>query len=136
MNPLSSKPQKPPTEHPVMAHAKIWQHVNAMAPGDATAKAEELSYAVPILGALAANPNVTRKDVIKAAANTAGVGKIAPSMAVQFISQMPQDADKVQPWLKGLYAANLTALVHLKAAQMPAAQPGTPVPSPAPGAPQ
>lgn len=124
-----------------MAHAKMWQHVNAMAPDDAAAKTEELSYAVPIIGALAANPKTTRKDVIKAAADAAGAGKIPPSQAVQLISQMPEDSDKLQPWLKSAYQTNLTALVHLKAAQAPAAQPAAPATpaapvAPMPGAPQ
>jgi hypothetical protein len=125
MNPLSSKPRAP-AEHPVMAHAKIWQHVNAMSPDDAAAKTTELTHVLPIMGALASNPKVTRKDVIKAAADAAGAGHIQPSQAVQFISQMPQDDDKLQAWLKNAYATNLTALVHLKAAQQPMPQPTAP----------
>lgn len=131
MNPLSSRPSAPP-EHPVMAHAKIWQHVNAMAPDDAAAKTAELTHVLPIMGALASNPKVTRKDVIKAAADAAGAGAIPPSQAVQVISQMPQDDDKLQPWLKGLYETNLTALVHLKAAQAQPQQSPQPVQQAAP----
>lgn len=123
-NPLTStRKNTAPPEHPVMQHAKMWQHVGNMAPDDQADKTTELSYALPIMGALAWNPKTTRKDVIKAAADAAGAGKIPPTQAVSIISQMPDDPDKLQPWLQGMYKANLTALVHLKAAQMPGQAP-------------
>ncbi len=131
-NPLASKPIASQDKHPAHGHAQMWQHVNSMAPDEQASKMQELQYSLPVIGALASNPKITRKDVIKAAADAAGSGKIDPSMAVSFISQMPNDPDKIQPWLKGLYAANLSAMVHLKAASMPAqqqpqpAQPGMP----------
>lgn len=123
--------------HPMMGHAQMWQHVSGMAPEDQEAKTTELGYVLPLIGALAGNPKITRKDVIRAAADAAGSGKIPPSQAVSFISQMPEDPDKLQPWLHGIYAANITALVHLKVAQMPGQpapqQPGAqPMPLPAP----
>jgi hypothetical protein len=43
---------------------------------------------------------------------------------VDFISRMPEDPAKLGQWLRGLYAANLSAIVHMKAAMMPA--PGAP----------
>lgn len=106
-------------------HANVWQHINSMAPDDQASTMDELKYSLPILGALANNPKTTRKDVIKAAADAAGSGKIDPSKAVSLISQMPDDPTKLQPWLKTMYATDLTAMVHLKAAAMPQApQPG------------
>lgn len=126
-NPLSSTRQTVPTgPHPVMGHAQMWQHVNNMAPDEQANNAAAISYGLPIVGALAGNPKVTRRDVIKAAADAAGAGKIPPSQAVQMISQMPEDPDKLQPWLKGMYSTYLTALVHLKAAMMPDPQPQQP----------
>lgn len=122
-NPLASMRQAPAQPHPAQMHAQMWQHVNSMAPDDQAAKMQELQYGLPIIGALANNPKTTRKDVIKAAADAAGAGKIDPSMAVSIISQMPDDPTKVQAWLKGMYAANLSAMVHLKAAAMPTQQP-------------
>lgn len=123
-NPLSSTRKLASNDqHPAHMHAKVWQHVNAMSPDDQASKVDELKYSLPILGALSSNPKTTRKDVIKAAADAAGAGKIDPSMAVSLISQMPDDATKLQGWLKGLYAQNLSAMVHLKAAAMPAQQP-------------
>lgn len=123
-----------------MAHAKIWQHVQQMAPNDVAAKAQELTYVIPVMGALASNPNVTRKDVIKSASNAVADGKVQASMAVQLLSQMPDDPEKLQSWLKSLYQTNLAALVHIKAAQMPAPQTAAPaqapVGQPLPGAPQ
>lgn len=128
-NPLQSRKPAAPADHPAKMHAHIWQHVQGMDADTQATKATQLSYGLPILGALASNPKTTRKDVIKAAADAAGVGKLDPSQAVAMISQMPDDPDKLQPWLKGLYATNLSAMVHLKAAQMPepaAPQPGVP----------
>ena len=109
-----------------MTHAKAWKHVGGMSPDDVASKSKELDYALPILGALAGNPNVTSKDVIKAAANAAADGAIEPSQAVGLISGMPADPDKIQPWLKGLYAANLSAQVHMKAAMLQQAQQSAP----------
>lgn len=140
-NPLASpkKVMVPAEPHPMMAHAKMWQHVQGMDP-DALSKATATSsYALPILGKLAGDPNVSAKDVIKAAASAAGDGKIDPSQAVKLISEMPGEPDKIQPWLKSLYETHLTGLVHMKAAAMqqqgqqgapapaaPAVQPGMP----------
>jgi hypothetical protein len=124
-NPLSPAPRKPAAQqqHPVLAHAQMWQHMNSMQPAEAQQAVQTTSYTLPILGKLSGDPNVTRKDIIKAAADAAGAGKIPPSQAVQFITGMPDEPEKLQPWLKSLYAANLTAAVHLKAATMPDQQP-------------
>lgn len=129
--PLSS----PKSDHPATLHAKVWQHVNSMSPDDQASKMDELKYSLPILGALANNPKTTRKDVIKAAAAAAGDGKIDPSMAVSIISQMPDDPMKLGPWLKNMYATNLSAMVHLKAAAAPQQQQAAPAPV-QPGVPQ
>lgn len=141
----------PKGDHPMMAHAKIWQHVNGMDPAQVPDKISALTYGLPIIGSLAHKANVTRKDVIKAASDATGEGKLAASQAIDIISGMPDDPKDLRPWLRNLYAFNLTALVHLKAAQMSSqqsvapAQPG-PAPTaappqaapamPAPGAPQ
>jgi hypothetical protein len=118
-NPLASAKPAAPQQHPAMMHARIWQHVQQMQPDELAQQIEQNNYAVPILGKLAGDPKVTRKDVIKAAADAAGSGKVPPDQTVSIISQMPDDPTKLQAWLKGLYAANLTALVHMKAAAMP-----------------
>jgi hypothetical protein len=119
LNPLSSSPSlKPAPQHPMLHHAKVWAHVGKMAPEDVQSKTTELDAVVPLLGALAGKPNVSRKDVIRAAADASGAGHIDPSQAVAFISQMPDDPKDLQPWLRNAYTTNLTALVHLKAAQM------------------
>jgi hypothetical protein len=128
MNPLTSTQRKPDAgAHPAQMHANVWKHVNSMGQDDQASMVGELSYTLPILGALASNPKTTRKDVIKAAADAAGAGKIDPSKAVSLISQMPDDPTKLQPWLKTMYATDLTAMVHLKAAAMPQ-QPQAPQP--------
>lgn len=115
-----------------MTHAKMWKHVGGMAPDEADAAMTAASYTTPMIGALASNPKVTRKDVIKAASGWVSEGKIQASKAIDIISQMPDEPDKLRPWLKNLYAANLSGLVHLKAAQMATQQPSAPAqPGPA-----
>jgi hypothetical protein len=117
-NPLASRKPVAPQQHPGMMHARIWQQVQQTPPDDLAQKTAQTGFVTPILGALAGDPNVTRKDVIKAAADAVGSGKVPATQAVAFISQMPTDPTKIQAWLKGLYGANFSALVHLKAAAM------------------
>jgi hypothetical protein len=121
-NPLAAKPQTPKSEHPMMNHARVWRHVQQMHPDDIAAKTDRLDYMLPILGELARNPKVTSKDVIKAAAQAAADGKAEPNEAVQFISQMPDDPAKLQPWLRNLYETNISAQIHMKAARIQQAQ--------------
>src|SRR5580692_6487621 len=105
-------------DHPMMQHARIWRHVQQMEPDDITKKIDELDYAVPVMGQLAGDPNTTRRDIIRAAADAVGAQKIDAGQAISLISQIPDDKAKIQPWLRQMYSANLSALVHLKAAQM------------------
>lgn len=127
--------------HPMMMHAKMWQHANSIPKDDLDKKTDTSNYITPLLGQLSSDPDVTSKDVIKAAAGAAADGKIQPDEAVHFISSMPDDPKKLQPWLKGLYKAHLSALVHMKAAQMQQQQaamapPGAAAPQgPVPGGP-
>ena len=124
-NPLVSgpaPPMAPQPEHPAMGHARVWQHGGQMDPSDIPAQIAKLDYILPILGGLATNPKVTAKDVIKAAAKEAADGKVPPSEAIKFITQMPADPDKLSPWLRNIYSANLSAVVHMKAAMMQQAQ--------------
>jgi hypothetical protein len=93
-----------------------------MDPSDIPAQIAKLDYILPILGGLATNPKVTAKDVIKAAAKEAADGKVPPSEAIKFITGMPADPDKLSPWLRNLYSANLSAVVHMKAAMIQQAQ--------------
>jgi hypothetical protein len=122
-NPLVASAKAKPAEHPFMGHAKVWQHVQSMAPDEMQKNLDQSSFVTPILAKLSSDPKVTRKDVIKAAADASGSGKVEPSQAVQFITTMPDDPDKIQPWLKGLFATHLNATVHMKAAMMPDQQP-------------
>lgn len=115
-NPLSTTgANKAPAQHPQLAHAQVWKRVTSMSPSDQEDSVANATYALPILGQLAGDPNVNRKDVIKAAADAAGSGKMAPSQAVHIISEMPDDPDKLQPWLKSLYAFTMSATIHAKA---------------------
>lgn len=133
-NPLATV-NRPAKDHPAMMHAQVWKHVSAMPAGELPEKIARVDHILPILGSLAGNPNVKPRDVIKAAASVAADGIVSPSDAVSFISQMPADPDKVQGWLKGLYAANLSAAVHMKAAVMQQSQGAPQAPQPmTPGA--
>ena len=131
-NPLNSRYRPGATpEHPAKRHAEAWKHVNGMDLGTIKEKSDRIDGLLPMLGALAGNPNVKAKDVIKAAADAAGQGMTSPSEAVQFISSMPSEPDKLQGWLKNIYATNMAAQVHMKAAMMKANQPPVPVQAPA-----
>jgi hypothetical protein len=126
-NPLiSPSGQQQPADtapDPMLVHARIWRHAHSMDDDKLASATEQASYTVPLLGKLAGDPKTTGKDVIKAAASAAADLKVTPQEAVQFISQMPTDPDKLQPWLKGLYEAQMTQLVHMKAAAMLRADP-------------
>lgn len=120
-NPLAPN-QRPPPDHPAMLHAKMWQHVSGMKPDEHESQSAQMDQLLPILGALANNPKVKARDVIRAAADAAATGKRTPSQAVQFITAMPVEPEKLQGWLRGIYEANLSAQVHMKAAMMQQAQ--------------
>jgi len=132
-NPLQPTPRMAAAtkDHPASMHARVWQHVNAMPPHEIPDKAAQMDALLPVLGGLAGNPNVKAKDVIKAAADAAASKRVSPSEAVEFISQMPTEPDKLQPWLRTIYAANLSAQVHMKAAMAQQAQAAA-QPAPAP----
>lgn len=139
-NPLASRrAAAPPADDPMLQHAQVWRHMHAQ-PDDALQQhIATLDYGLPIIGALASNPKVTTKDVIKAASAAVADQKIAPSVAVQMISELPSDPDKLQGWLRERYATNLSAAVHAKAAllsrgQVAQAGPATPVAGPGPAA--
>ena len=131
-NPLSARPKA--QDHPAMAHAKMWQHVSSIPAHKLPGMASQMDGLLPVFGALAGNPNVKAKDVIRAAADASARGLASPSEAVKFISSMPSEPDKLQPWLRGVYEANLSAQVHMKAAMAQQAQ-GAPqaAPQPMPG---
>ncbi len=112
-----------------MRHAQAWKHMHGQQEDDLKAHVETLDYGLPILGALAGNPKVTAKDVIKAVSSAVADQKLSPSKGVAMISDMPADADDLRPWLRDRYAMNLTAAVHAKAALMAKAQPQPVAPS-------
>ena len=142
--PMRQSPGSAPAMSPLMAHAKMWQTVNQMPSDQMAQSVDKVDYILPVLGKLAADPKVTAKDVIKAVADAAADNQIEPSEGISFIQQIPQNAEDIRPWLKGLYALNMTGAVHMKAAMMqqggqtaPGGMPGQPATSPtaAPGMP-
>jgi hypothetical protein len=120
-NPLAPTRRPGPAEpepHPMVRHAALYQHVNNQTQKTLQDHVAQMDYSLPILGALAADPDVTAKDVIKALANSVADGKRSPSSAVAAIANMPSEPDKLRPWLKEQYATNLQTTVHAKAALM------------------
>lgn len=117
-NPLASRraPDSPAEPHPMLRHAQIFAHVNNHSPEALQAHVGAMEGVLPTLGALAANPNVTAKDVIKAATKAVADGHMSPSRAVANIADMPADPDKLRGWLKERYADALAVTVHAKAA--------------------
>jgi hypothetical protein len=136
-NPLAPTRRPRPAEpepHPMVKHAALYQHVNNQTPKTLQDHVAQMDYGLPILGALAATPDVTAKDVIKALANSVAEGKRTPSSAVAVIANMPSEPDKLRPWLKEQYATNLATTVHAKAALMAQAQQQPPTQAVAPQA--
>ncbi len=124
-NPLSSAPRgaSTPKNDPMLRHAQMWRHAHAMASDDLAQHIQTADYSLPIFAALAANPKVTAKDVIKATSGAVADGKISPSQGVATITNMPADSDQLKPWLRQMYANGLTLAVHAKAALMAKTQP-------------
>jgi hypothetical protein len=123
VNPLMRPNKAPQTKangpaSPMHAHAMVWQGANNVAHDQLDDMVSKTDYATPILGKLASDPKVTGKDVIKALADAAADNQVSPSDAVKMIQEIPEKAEDVRPWLKSLYAFNMTAAVHLKAAAM------------------
>ncbi len=139
-NPLASTRATAPgpkADDPMLRHAQIWSHVHRLGSDAIAAHVDAMDHILPTLGALAADPNVNAKDVIKAATNAVAAGKMSPSRAVAEIADMPADPDKLRPWLHERYADALATTVHAKAALMArqqAAQ-GAPGGAPAPAQP-
>ncbi|SRR6266481_5418084 len=117
---------------PMLQHAQAWAHMHAQPPDVLQQHITTLDYGLPVMGALAGNPNVKAKDVIKAVSSAVAEGKLQPSIAVATISEMPADPDKLRAWLREKYAINLSAAVHGKAALLRQQQAGA-APAPVAG---
>jgi hypothetical protein len=99
-------------------HAELWQHIEGHPPDVLHQHVAFMDYALPIIGRLAGNPDVTAKDVIKALSGAVADGKMDASKAVGNLADMPADPDKLRPWLRAKYADALATTVHAKAALM------------------
>lgn len=120
----------------MLRHAQIFAHVHSHPSEALTAHVNAMDGLLPMLGKLAGNPDVTAKDVIKAATSAVADGHMSPSKAVANIADMPADPDKLRVWLKERYADALAVTVHAKAALLARAQGAQPgVPPMAGGAP-
>ena len=119
-NPLASRRPRPaePKDNPMLRHAQVWQHIEKQSPDTLKSHVDFMDYALPIIGKLAGDPDVTAKDVIKALSGAVADGKMDPSKAVANLSDMPSEPDKLRPWLREKYAQALATTVHAKAALM------------------
>ena len=119
-NPLAPRAGQMPqmAKDPLEAHARIHHAVQALPDDDLARHAAKANFILPLVGALAANPKVKARDVIKAAAAAVAEGHAEPSEAIKFISSMPSDPEKLRPFLRDLYLENFTGAVHMKAALM------------------
>ena len=146
-NPLASRRPRPAEkkDDPMLRHAHIWQHMEGQSPEALQGHVGFMDYALPIIGKLAGDPDVTAKMVIKALSGAVADGQMDASKAVGNLADMPADPDKLRPWLKEKYADALATTVHAKAALMrqgampppgaqaaPAVAPGAAVPQGAP----
>jgi hypothetical protein len=119
-NPLASRRPRPaePKDHPMLRHAQIFQHIEKQTPDTLQKHVGFMDYALPIMGRLAGNPDVTAKDVIKALSGAVADGQMEPARAVANLADMPAEPDKLRPWLREKYADALATTVHAKAALM------------------
>jgi hypothetical protein len=99
------------------SHAASGAQIASMglSPKDLQREAETADYAVEMFRKLARDPDVTRPDVLKAAANAVSDRKTTAERAIALVSQVPDDPDHLGKWLRNLYGVNLTTAVHLKA---------------------
>jgi hypothetical protein len=74
-----------------------------------------IDYLAATVGKLAGNPDVNRKDVVKATADAVGARRIGAEEGITFISQMPEKPEHVRPWLQQKYPMLLVGAVALKA---------------------
>lgn len=85
---------------------------------------QRANYLVKEMAGLAHNPDVTRKDVLKATSDAVGTRHISAEEGVQFLAQMPENPDHLRPWLQQMYKTVLVGAVaaHAHAHAMVAGQ--------------
>lgn len=115
-NPLQA-PAPMPTSAQGMNFAQLGQHLSGVPQDRLDHATDFVSYAAQELGKLARQPNVSRADVSRAAADAMGAGKMTADQAAKFMATVPDDKTKLRPFLDELYRQNLMGAVHLKAMQ-------------------
>lgn len=120
-NPLATASKPPgigPRDDPMTKHAEAWARMKDAPTAALEQHATFLDYSLPIVGALANNPKVRARDVIRAVTDAVGKGIIEPSRGVQIVSQLPADDAKLRPWLLEKYKTGLSEAIHAKAVLM------------------
>ena len=72
---------------------------------------QRANYITKELAGLAHNPDVTRKDVVRATSDAVGTRHISAEEGIRFLSQMPEDPQHLRPWLQQQYQAALVGAV-------------------------
>lgn len=122
-NPLSAAPAAPMGSAPgVMNEQPTQQQSGAQMPQinpeDIHQHIEQANYMLPLLGMLAKDPKVTRKDVVKAVSGIMGEGRMTATEAIDLLSKVPSNPDQLRTWLKEKYGHLIAGAVHLNAAAM------------------
>ncbi len=122
-NPLSSAPAAPMDAAPAAANDAPANpqpggaQMPQIRPEDLPKHIEDANYVLPILGGLARNPKVTRKDVVKAVSGAMADGKFTATEAIELLSQVPSAPEQLRAWLRMKYQHLITGAIHLNAAQ-------------------
>lgn len=122
-NPLSSAPAAPMDAAPAAANDAPANpqpggaQMPQIHPDDLPKHIDDANYVLPILGSLARDPKVTRKDVVKAMSRAMADGKFTATEAIEMLSQVPSSPEQLRAWLRQKYQHLIVGAVHLNAAQ-------------------
>lgn len=122
-NPLSAAPAAPLGGAPGAMNEQPTQQQPApqmpqIHPDDLPQHVAQANYMLPLLGALAKDPKVTRKDVVKAVSGIMGDGRMTAGEAIDLLSKVPSNPDQLRAWLREKYSHLITGAVHLNATHL------------------
>lgn len=140
-NPLASPKARPiggaPIQRPQPTVADAMAKMQGMDPHTVADNIERVNHIAPVLAKLAADSGVSRKDVVRSVADAVAQRKVTATEGIQFLTDMPENAEQLRPWIQQKYQAALINAVALHAhahalvsgggaPAMPGAAPGAP----------
>ncbi len=149
-NPLASPKARPiggaPVARPQPTVAEAMAKMQALDPHAVADNIERVNHIAPVLAKLAADSGVSRKDVVRGVADAVAQRKVTATEGIQFLTDMPENAEQLRPWIQQKYQAALVNAVALHAhahalvggggapagPAMPGAAPGAPAMPPGP----